>query len=69
MKYLRRSRKHAIIAGVCAGFAEYIGRDPGLVRLLYITISLVSAAFPGILIYIIAWLLIPEDDNGHTIDI
>jgi len=50
-----------MIAGVCGGFAEYIGWDPTVVRLLYVLISLFCAAFPGILFYLLAWWIIPEN--------
>jgi phage shock protein PspC (stress-responsive transcriptional regulator) len=52
-----------VIAGVCAGLAEWIGWDTGLVRLLYILISLLSAGFPGILVYIILWIVMPPEDR------
>ena len=69
-KGLRRSSKNSMIAGVCGGFAEYIGWDPVAVRILYVLISIISTAFPGLLFYIIAWLLIPKDSfDGKTIDI
>jgi len=69
-KRLRRSSKNSMIAGVCGGFAEYIGWDPVAVRILYVLISIISTAFPGLLFYIIAWLLIPKDSfDGKTIDI
>ena len=60
-KKLRRSNRNRMIAGVCGGIAEYIGWEPKLVRLIYVLISIFSAAFPGILVYIIAWFIIPED--------
>ena len=59
-KRLSRSSNQKIIAGVCAGIAEYINWDPVNVRLLYILISIFSAAFPGILVYIILWIAMPE---------
>ncbi|HPW66315.1 MAG TPA: PspC domain-containing protein [Salinivirgaceae bacterium] len=49
-----------IIAGVCAGIAEYFGLDISLVRIGYILLSLLSVAFPGILAYIILWIIIPD---------
>ena len=52
-----------VIAGVCAGIAEYLGWDTGLVRLLYILISILSAGFPGILVYIILWIVMPPEDR------
>jgi phage shock protein C len=60
-KSLRRSRNNRIIAGVVGGLSEYIGIDPALGRVLYVLISIFSAAFPGILVYILLWLIIPEE--------
>lgn len=57
---LRRSRDSRIIAGVCGGLAEWLGWDPTVLRILYVVVSIVSAAFPGILAYIILWILMPE---------
>lgn len=48
-----------MLGGVCAGIAEYLGWDPTLVRIAYIILSIVSAAFPGILVYIILWVVMP----------
>lgn len=48
-----------ILGGVCAGIAEYYGWDPTLVRVAYILLSILSAAFPGLLVYIIMWIVIP----------
>ena len=58
----RLVRKNGIIAGVCGGIADSFGWDPTLVRVLYVVISTLSAAVPGILIYIILWLLIPSEE-------
>lgn len=57
---LHRSRSNRMIAGVCGGLAEWLGWDPTLVRVLYIVVSVVSAAFPGILAYLVLWLVMPE---------
>lgn len=57
---LHRSRSNRMIAGVCGGLAEWLGWDPTLVRILYIVVSIVSAAFPGILVYLVLWLVMPE---------
>lgn len=59
---LRRSRNNRIIAGVIGGLADYLGLDPTLSRVVYVLISIFSAAFPGILVYILLWLLIPPED-------
>ena len=48
-----------MLGGVCAGIAEYLGWDPTLVRIAYIVLSIVSAAFPGILVYLILWIVMP----------
>ncbi|MGI6479822.1 MAG: PspC domain-containing protein [Salinivirgaceae bacterium] len=49
-----------IIAGVCAGIAEYFGLDISLVRIGYILLSLIGVVFTGILAYIILWIIIPD---------
>jgi phage shock protein PspC (stress-responsive transcriptional regulator) len=58
---LRRSRRHRMIAGVCGGLAAWLGWDVTLVRVLYVLLSLVSAGFPGILVYIVLWIAMPEE--------
>lgn len=62
MRKLYRSRSNSMIAGVCGGLAEYLGLDPTVVRLLYVLLSIFSAGFPGILVYIIAMIIIPLED-------
>ena len=59
---LTRSRRR-IIGGVCGGIADYLGWNRTLVRLLYVVISAVSAAFPGIIVYIILWIVMPGPDT------
>jgi phage shock protein PspC (stress-responsive transcriptional regulator) len=46
---------------VCGGLAKWLGWDPTLVRLAYVVVSLLSAAFPGILVYILLWILMPRE--------
>ena len=48
-----------MIAGVCAGFAEHFGWSVTMTRIVYLVGSIVSVAFPGILVYLILWLVIP----------
>ena len=60
---LRRSRTNKMIAGVCGGLAEWLDWDPTVVRLAYILLSIVSAAFPGILVYLVLWLVTPQGDT------
>jgi phage shock protein PspC (stress-responsive transcriptional regulator) len=57
---LQRSRDQRVIAGVCGGIAEWLGWNASVVRLLYVIVSVASAAFPGILAYVILWILMPE---------
>ena len=61
VRQLRRSRQNRILGGVVGGFAEYLGIDPTLARILYVLLSIISVAFPGILVYLICWLIMPED--------
>lgn len=56
---LYRSRKK-MLGGVLAGFADYINADVSIIRIAYVLISIISAAFPGLLFYIICWAVIPE---------
>ena len=60
---LQRSRQNRMLAGVCGGLARSLGWDPTLVRILYAAASLLSAAFPGALVYIILWLVMPESNE------
>jgi phage shock protein C len=60
---LHRSRRNRMIAGVCGGIAEWLGWDPTLVRILYVLVSIVSVAFPGILIYILLWIIMPREEG------
>ena len=56
---LMRSRGDQMIGGVCGGIARWLGWDTTLVRVLYVLISIFSAAFPGILVYVLLWILMP----------
>jgi phage shock protein C len=58
-KKLQRS-SNKMIAGVCAGIAEYLDLDITLVRILYVLISIFSAGFPGLLVYVILWFVMPD---------
>ena len=56
---LMRSRSDQMIGGVCGGIARWLGWDTTLVRVLHVLVSILSAAFPGILVYILLWILMP----------
>ncbi|HAQ63234.1 MAG: PspC domain-containing protein [Clostridia bacterium] len=59
-KKLYKSSTDKMLSGVLGGFAEYLGIDSTLVRLVYVLLSLFSAGFPGLLFYIICAIIIPE---------
>jgi phage shock protein PspC (stress-responsive transcriptional regulator) len=59
---LRRSRDR-VIGGVCGGIAQKYGWSPNRFRLAYTLLSIFSAAFPGILVYLLLWYLIPGPDG------
>ena len=57
----RLVRKNAMIAGVCGGIADSFGWDPTIVRIVYVIVSILSAAFPGILVYLLLWFVMPRE--------
>ncbi len=58
---LARSRHDRVLAGVVGGLAKRFGWNSTLLRALYVIGSVISAAFPGILVYLILWLVMPEE--------
>ena len=67
MKRIYRSQEDRIIAGVCGGFAEYLGIDPTLVRLVWIFFTIFGGL--GILAYIFSIILISEKDGSKAQEI
>lgn len=63
-KSLRRSRQNRMIAGVVGGFARFYDLDATLLRIIFVLVSVFSAGFPGIVIYLILWLLMPLEDEA-----
>lgn len=61
---LHRSRNNRVLGGVCGGLAEWLGWSPTLVRILYVLVSILSVAFPGILAYIVLWFLMPSASHA-----
>jgi phage shock protein C len=57
---LVRSSNDRMVAGVCAGIADHLGWSVTSVRIAYVVISVLSAAFPGLLVYVLLWMLMPE---------
>ena len=60
-KPLRRSRSNKMVGGVLAGIADYYGLDATVLRLVYV-LATIFTAFAGVLVYIVAWLIIPLED-------
>lgn len=63
MKLIRSNNK--IIAGVCGGIADYLGWNRTAFRIAFLLLSIASAAFPGTIVYIILWILMPSFQNNH----
>jgi phage shock protein PspC (stress-responsive transcriptional regulator) len=63
---LRRVRQGAMIAGVCGGLARWLGWDVTIVRLLYVIATVASIGFPGILTYLLLWVLMPRDEPSDV---
>ncbi len=61
---LTRSNRNKMIAGVCGGLAEYLNMDVTVVRVLYVLVSVLSAAFPGVVAYIILMFLMPPPEGA-----
>ncbi|SDL07100.1 Phage shock protein PspC (stress-responsive transcriptional regulator) [Catalinimonas alkaloidigena] len=57
---LFRSRDR-MIGGVCGGLANYFGIDPTIFRILFVVVSVASAAFPGTIVYLLLWMVMPEE--------
>ncbi len=60
---LYRSRTNRMISGVCGGVAEWVGMDVSLVRVLWAVITLIGGIVPGVLLYIVLMLVLPEADE------
>lgn len=59
---LSRSMEDRVLAGVVGGIARRFGWNSTMLRIVYVVASVLSAAFPGVLVYLILWLLMPEGD-------
>jgi phage shock protein C len=64
VKTLRRSRSQRVVAGVCGGLAEYLGVDVVLIRVAFVVLALASV---GIVLYIVAWLVIPDEEPSGAV--
>ncbi len=61
VKRLYRSKNERMLAGICGGFGEYANVDPTLIRLIFILITIFTGFAPGIIAYIILWIVVPEN--------
>lgn len=66
-KKLTRST-NKVLCGVCGGIAEYFDLDPTVVRILYAALSLLSVGFPGLLLYIIMLILMPQANDYEQLN-
>jgi len=62
-KKLKRSRTDKMLGGVLGGIARHYEMDATMLRIIYVLVSLFSAAFPGMIVYLILWVLIPLDEE------
>ena len=60
-KRLTRSRKDKMLGGICGGIADYMVVDPTIVRLIFALATFFTAVFPGVLIYLIMWIVVPKE--------
>ncbi|QLC49353.1 PspC domain-containing protein [Methanolobus zinderi] len=65
-KELTRSKDNRMIAGVCGGIGEYIGVDPVVIRLIWAVITIFSFGIIGVLAYVIAWVIMPEEKQATS---
>lgn len=65
-KQLKRLPNNKIVFGVCAGIAEYFGWDRTVLRLFFVFLVLVTGIFPMVILYVIAYFIMPVDDNDST---
>jgi phage shock protein C len=62
---LRRSRDDRVIGGVCGGLGRYFGIDPVILRIVFVVLLLAGGS--GILLYLVAWIVIPEEQPGDAL--
>jgi phage shock protein C len=66
-KKLIRSRADRKIAGFCAGLGHYLDLDITLVRLVFVLVTLMAGVLPGVVVYVLAWIVVPEEPAGIPI--
>lgn len=66
-KKLIRSRYDRKIAGVCAGMGHYLDLDVTLVRLVWALVTIMAGVFPGVIVYVLAWIVVPEEPEARPV--
>lgn len=64
-RVLRRAKDGRVIGGVCVGVGRYLGIDPVLLRIAFVVLAIAGGG--GLLLYIISWILIPEEKGGESL--
>ncbi|OFW77596.1 MAG: hypothetical protein A2Z48_09060 [Actinobacteria bacterium RBG_19FT_COMBO_70_19] len=64
-RVLRRSRDDRVIGGVCSGLGRYLGVDPVLLRIAFVVLAIAGGG--GVILYIVGWILIPEEKPGEAL--
>jgi phage shock protein C len=67
MKRLVRIKEGRMLGGVCGGIAKYLDIDPVIIRILWVAFTLVVGV--GLLVYVVAWILIPEEGEEENVEI
>jgi len=62
-----RPRTDRKVAGVCAAVGNYLGADPIVIRLLWVFLTCVSGLLPGVVVYVLAWIIVPEEPAGNVV--
>ena len=66
MNRLYRSRKEKMLGGVCGGLGQHLAVDPTIIRLVWAVVTVLSVGM-GVLIYLIAWIIIPESPDESPV--
>jgi phage shock protein C len=67
-KKLYRSQTNKMVGGICGGLADYFDMDVSLLRLLFVAFTLLTALFPFLIFYIVAWIVVPPEPVATTVD-
>lgn len=63
MKKLYRSTTDQLVAGICGGIGEYFDVDPNIIRVVWTVITVLTGFFPGIVAYILVWIILPQREE------